>query len=97
MPKNIDRVYNLTRRLICLLFILTTFACTGPAVAVSEIERVSVSATRTRMMQDGALLVCSYADSRCQKILFKGALLRSDLEARLPSLPMNQEIIFYCS
>jgi len=97
MPKNSVIGSKLPSLIICLTLILTTIACSGPAAAASEIERVSVDATRNSMMQHGALLVCSYADNRCQKILFEGALLRSELEARLPSLPMNQEIIFYCS
>jgi len=96
MPKNIAMVYKLPSFFICLAFILTTFASTAPASAVLEIERVSAADARNRLMQHGALLVCSYADNRCQKILFQGAILRGELEARLPSLPVNQEIIFYC-
>ena len=97
MPKNIVMFSKLPSLMICLTLILTTLALTGPAAAVFKIERVSAAETRNGMMQRGALLVCSYADNRCKKILLEGAILRSQLEARLPSLPMNQEIIFYCA
>ena len=90
-------VSKLPGLIICLTLILTALAYSGPAAAASKIERVSADATRISMMQHGALLVCSYADNRCQKILFEGAILRSELEARLASLPINQEIIFYCA
>jgi hypothetical protein len=57
---------------------------------------VGAAEARTRSMQHDVLVVCSYADNRCRKILFEGALLRSEFEARLPSFSKEQEIIFYC-
>jgi hypothetical protein len=44
------------------------------------------------------LLVCAYdCDHRFRTVRLEGAIPLSDLQARLPSLPMNQEIVFYCA
>jgi hypothetical protein len=97
MPKNIDTVFKLSILLICLNLTLAVLSCAGTAAARSKIVRVSAAETRTRVLQHEALLVCSYADDRCRKILFEGAILRSAFEDRLPTLTKNQEIIFYCA
>lgn len=61
-----------------------------------EIERIGPDQTREKVQSGDALLVCSYADDKCKPLLMEGALLRSELEAKLPSLPKDKEIIFYC-
>ena len=49
------------------------------------------------MAEGKALLVCAYADEvKCGWMRFDGSITLSELEARLPSLPRDQEIIFYC-
>ena len=60
------------------------------------IERISPEDARQLVESDQAMLVCSYNDSRCRSQLLQGALLKSELEARLTSLSMDQQIIFYC-
>jgi len=95
MPKSNRFLFKSSILFICLS--VATIAVAPPALfAASPIQRLSVAQTRDRVMNNGALLVCSYADSRCKKILLEGAILRSEFEARLASLPLTQEIIFYC-
>ena len=60
------------------------------------IERISPEETRQLVESGQALLVCSYADDSCKSKLLQGALLKSELEQRLASLPKDQLIIFYC-
>jgi hypothetical protein len=61
-----------------------------------DIERIGPDQTREKVQSGEALLVCSYNDEKCEPLLMEGAMLRSALEAKLPSFPKNQEIIFYC-
>ncbi len=63
---------------------------------VGEVPRISVEETVDKMMGGKALLVCSYGDDVCNKMLFEGALLRSEFEKRLPDLAKDHEILFYC-
>ena len=62
-----------------------------------EIERIGVEDARIKTKSGDALLVCSYDDKTCREILLEGAILLSELESKLASLPKNQQIIFYCS
>jgi hypothetical protein len=62
----------------------------------SDIERISVEDARTRVQAGKALLVCSYGNGKCKGLLLEGGMLRSEFESKLPSLPKDQEIIFYC-
>ena len=83
--------------LIGVSLVLAAVHLTDQVLAGTRIERVTVTEARDAVSQDAALLVCSYADSRCQSMLFQGAILRSELEARLSSLDKNQTLIFYCA
>ena len=85
------------------LIVLSVIFCLTMGTALSsqtkssrQIARVNPEQSNARVKAGGALLVCSYEDDRCKKILLEGAILRSELESRLPSLPKTQEIIFYC-
>ena len=61
-----------------------------------EIERIGPEETRKMVASGDALLICSYNDNRCKSILIEGAILRSELDDRVPDLPMGQSLIFYC-
>ena len=61
-----------------------------------DIERIGPDQTREKVQSGDALLVCSYNDDKCKPLLLEDAILLSAFEAKLPSLPKNQEIIFYC-
>ena len=80
------------------LFALNIMACgsTGKTHETTEIERISPEAARSKVQTGEALLVCAYSDFKCRKVMLEGALTRSELKQRLPSLSKNQEIIFYC-
>lgn len=60
--------------------------------------RIGVDAARRDVTTGRALLVCGYADeAKCRKIPLEGSISLADFEARLPGLPKNQEIIFFCA
>jgi hypothetical protein len=61
------------------------------------IERIDVAESRKMVRAGEAILVCSYDDDRCKEMLFEGAILKSEFESKLPSLPKTQRIIFYCA
>jgi hypothetical protein len=62
------------------------------------IPRISPTQTHSRVKSGQSLLVCAYAsDDHCRTIHLAGALLPSEFLAMVPTLPKNQEIIFYCA
>jgi hypothetical protein len=63
--------------------------------AVAEIERIGPEEAMEKARSGEALLVCAYGDEKCKTVLFEGALLRSEFESKLGTLPKTQEIIFY--
>ena len=65
--------------------------------AVADMNRINPDEAVEMVKSGKALLVCAYGDDTCKTILFEGALLRSEFESRLDTLPKTQEIIFYCS
>ncbi len=64
--------------------------------ADNAIERIGPEDAHKMVAAGEALLVCAYADDNCKSNMLHGALFRSELEARLSSLPKDQKIIFYC-
>lgn len=87
--------------MLSLTFALAPFSMepgyTSETKVVEAVERISPEQTRSKVLAEEAILVCSYSDNRCMNILLKGALLKSAFKQQLPSLPKNQEIIFYCA
>ena len=84
--------------LVLLLFLMPL--CLGhasEAKGAASIERISPEEARSRVLAGEALLVCSYSDKKCGNLLLEKAILRSDFEQRLSSLPKTQMIIFYCA
>ncbi|UCD34706.1 MAG: hypothetical protein JSU90_10500 [Nitrospiraceae bacterium] len=64
---------------------------------MGEVERVSAEEGRKRVEEGAALLVCAYdSEEKFQKMHLHGALSLKEFRARVPSLPRDQEIIFYC-
>jgi len=68
----------------------------GKARETAEIDRISPEQARSKVQAGKALLVCAYSDFTCRKVMLEGALMKSELKQRLPSLSKDQEIIFYC-
>jgi hypothetical protein len=83
--------------LALVLVILTAAACAAQKGSSTAIDRISVGDARKMVTTGDALLVCSYEDGRCKTMLLEGAILKSQFESRLPSLPKAQPIIFYCA
>jgi hypothetical protein len=64
----------------------------------SDVPRIDVEEARRKVESGRALLVCAYEDeAKCHSIRLAGGLTLSELQARLPSLPRDQELIFYCA
>jgi hypothetical protein len=78
-----------------VLSLMTVFVGTAGA-SYTAIERINAEDAHKLVASGQALLVCSYDDDECKSKLFEGALLKSELEARVKSLPKDQKIIFYC-
>ena len=64
----------------------------------SDVPRIDVEEARRAVESGRALLMCAYEDeAKCRSIRLEGSLTLSQLQARLPSLPKDQELIFYCA
>jgi hypothetical protein len=65
---------------------------------MSEPERIGLEETHGKLKAGTALLVCAYdSDERFKTMALKGAISLSVFQSKLPSLPKDQEIIFYCA
>jgi hypothetical protein len=65
---------------------------------MAEVPRIGVEEASRKAAAGEALLVCAYPDeAKCNKMRLHGSITLSELESRLPSLPKNQEILFYCA
>ena len=63
-----------------------------------DVPRIDVDEARRKVAGGEALLVCGYEDEgKCARIRLEGSITLSELQARLPSLPKEQELIFYCA
>jgi hypothetical protein len=64
---------------------------------MADVERVSVQEARREVADGRAVLVCAYDDEqKCGQMLAQGAITLAQLQARVSSLPKEQELIFYC-
>jgi len=82
---------------VLLLAFLVATSCAAPKGSPTAIERIDVMKARKMVRSGDAILVCSYDDDRCKGMLLEDAILKSEFESRLPSLPKTQPIIFYCA
>ncbi len=65
---------------------------------MAEPIRISADEARRKVKSGMALLVCAYDDDQAfGKMHLEGAISLSELQAKLPSLSKEQEIIFYCA
>lgn len=68
------------------------------AVSPAQVERVPVADARRLVQAGDALLVCAYdSDERYQQVALDGSISHAAFEQRLPSLPRDTEVIFYCA
>jgi hypothetical protein len=65
---------------------------------MEELGRVTPQAIFPKVESGETLLVCAYDDeAKCQRLRLKGAMSLAELKSRLPNLPQDQEIVFYCA
>ena len=84
--------------ILCMAVIpLLAAGCAGLTKEGTAIKRIDPESARAKVQTGKALLVCAYDDGKCKDVLLEGAMLRSAFESKVPSLSMDQEIIFYCN
>ena len=63
-----------------------------------EVSRISVQEARQEVTSGRAMLVCAYEqEEKCNQVALEGAVSLSQFQERLPSLPKEQEVIFFCA
>jgi len=66
--------------------------------ATQQLVRVPPLEAYQKAKSGKALLVCAYEDETiCEVMHLEGAIFLQQLKAKLPTLPKDQEIIFYCA
>jgi len=78
---------------VLLPILSTSCATTAPA---ERVPRISPRDVHERVEHRGALLVCAYPKQKCSGTHLAGAITLEELEARVPALRPDQEIIFFC-
>jgi hypothetical protein len=65
---------------------------------MAEPGRVTAEEIYQRLKSRTALLVCAYDDdAKFKRMQLEGAVSFNEFKSRLPSLPKDQEIVFYCA
>ncbi len=65
---------------------------------MTDIVRITPQEARESVEAGRALLVCAYdSDEKFRAMRLEGAIPFRELASRLPSLPRDQEIVFYCA
>jgi rhodanese-related sulfurtransferase len=60
--------------------------------------RITPEETFQKLRAGKALLVCAYdSDEKFRNMHLDGAISLAEFKEKLPSLPKNQEIVFYCA
>ncbi len=60
--------------------------------------RITPYETFQKVRSGKALLVCAYdSDEQFKSLQLDGAISFSEFRTKLPSLPKDQEIVFYCA
>jgi rhodanese-related sulfurtransferase len=80
---------------IAVLLSFLTASCATPP-ATDHVLRISPRDVQEGVEQRGALLVCAYPAEKCPGTHLVGAISLEELEARLPTLSPDQEIILFC-
>ncbi|MCX5909304.1 MAG: ArsR family transcriptional regulator [Deltaproteobacteria bacterium] len=61
------------------------------------VERVTPEEAYRKAKAGEILLVCGYDDdAQFKEMQLEGAISYKEFEAKLPALPKDQEIVFYC-
>jgi rhodanese-related sulfurtransferase len=63
---------------------------------MAEPKRITPEEVHQKLKAGKALLVCAYEDeAKFKKMHLQGAISLNEFKTRLPSLPKDQEIVFY--
>jgi hypothetical protein len=63
-----------------------------------EVSRISVQEARQDVNTGRALLVCAYEqEEKCSQVALEGSISLTQFQQRAPSLPKDQEVIFFCA
>lgn len=65
---------------------------------MAQVIRITPEETRRKLQEGKALLVCAYdSEEQFMSLQLEEALSLPAFKAKLPALPKDQEIIFYCA
>lgn len=65
---------------------------------MAKVTRITPEETFQKRQAGRALLVCAYeSEEQCRNPQLEGAIFLSEFRAKLPALPKDQEIVFYCA
>jgi hypothetical protein len=63
-----------------------------------EVSRIGVQEAHREVTSGRAVLVCAYEqDEKCNQVALDGSISLTQFQQRLPSLPKEQEVIFFCA
>jgi hypothetical protein len=65
---------------------------------MAEVARVGPDEAHQKVETGEAILVCAYDDrEKCRQLHLEGAIDLDELQAKLPAIPKEKELIFYCA
>jgi len=65
---------------------------------MTTVSRIAPQEIYPRVKAGKALLVCAYADeAKFRSLQLEGARSLREFQEKLPGLPRDQEIVFYCA
>jgi rhodanese-related sulfurtransferase len=65
---------------------------------MAEPKRVTPEEIYQRLKSGAVLLVCAYDDdAKFKRMQLEGGISFDEFKSRLPSIPKDQEIVFYCA
>ena len=65
---------------------------------MTKVSRITPEETYQKLRVEKALLVCAYeSEEQCRNPQLDGAIFLSEFRAKLPAIPKDQELVFYCA
>ena len=65
---------------------------------MGEITRTTIAEARRKVEEGKAVFVCAYeSEDVCRGMMLEGGISLAEFRERVPSLPKEQEMIFYCA
>ena len=67
-------------------------------MAKEDVMRIEPDEAQRRLSSGEAMLVCAYdSDEKFDDMHLAGAISLNEFKARLPEIPQEQQVIFYCA